>query len=159
MNNSIKPIIMKKYVLIFAIVSVLFPFSSCEDTDQLKINADYPADFDVTYGIGQVMLSGTDVAGKFPFFETFRLTTHYTDNKISAVTLSNGEIPFSPYDFDIPAGKTACYLNTGELPYKLCVAGTDHVIAYFQNGECSIPFKLDCQELDYEYTLKVLLTN
>jgi hypothetical protein len=147
---------MKKYVLIFAIAAVLFPFSSCNDTDLPAINADYPADFDVTYGIGQVMINGTDVAGKFSFFDTFRLTAHYTDSKISAVTLSNGDIPFSPYDFEIPDGKAACYLDTGALPYKLCVAGTDHVIAYFQNGECSIPFKLDCQELDYEYTLKVL---
>jgi hypothetical protein len=107
----------------------------------------------------KVNVNGIDIAAKFPFFETFRLTTHYADNKISAVTLSNGEIPFSPYDFDIPDGKTACYLNTGALPYKLCIAGTDQVIAYFQDGECSIPFKLDCQELGYEYTLKALLTN
>jgi hypothetical protein len=149
---------MKKYILIFAMVLAVFPFSSCEDIDQLKVT-DYPADFDVTYGIGYVTINGMHIAEKFPFFETFSLTVHYTDNKISAVTLSNGDVPFSPYDFDIPAGKTACYLNTDELPYKLCIAGTNHVIAYFQDGECSIPpFKLDCQALDYEYTLK-LLTN
>ncbi|MDR1171268.1 MAG: hypothetical protein LBL24_02315 [Bacteroidales bacterium] len=151
---------MKKYVLLFTIVSALFSFSSCDDADRLKMVSDYPADYDITYGIRLVMqydevnVNGIDLAARFPFFETFRLTIHYTDSKISAVTLSNGEIPFSPYDFEIPTGKTACYLDTEALPNELRIAGTNNVIAYFQNGEFSIPFKLDCAALDYKYTFK-----
>jgi hypothetical protein len=147
---------MKKYALIFVLLPALFSLSGCDDNVQPVIT-DYPADFDATYGIQYVTINGVNVAGKFSFFDTFRLTTHYTGNKISAVTLSNGDIPFSPYDFDIPAGKTACYLDTGELPYKLRITGTNHVIAYFQDGECSLPpFKLDCEALEYEYTLQLL---
>jgi hypothetical protein len=151
---------MKKQVLIFAIVSVLFSFSSCDNTDRLNMISDYPADYDITYGLRQVMqydevnISGIDIAAKLPFFATFSLTIHYTDSKISAVTLSNGEIPFSPYDFDIPTGKTACYLDTDALPNELRIVGTTNVIAYFQNGEFSIPFKLNCAALDYKYTFK-----
>jgi hypothetical protein len=154
---------MKKYVLIFAIVSGLFSFSSCEDTDRLKMISDYPADYEITYGIRQVMqydevnINGIDLAAKLPFFETFKLTISYTDSKISAVTLSNGDVPFSPYDFDIPTGKTACYLDTDVLPHELRIAGTNNVIAYFQNGEFSIPFRLKCQALDYKYTFKSVI--
>ena len=139
---------------------VLFSFLSCEDLDRLKMVSDYPADYDITYGLRQVMqydemnINGINVVEKLSFFETFRLTIHYTDSKISAVTLSNGNIPFSPYDFDIPAGKTACYLDTDVLPNELRIAGTNNVVAYFQNGEFSIPFKLDCAALDYKYTFK-----
>ncbi|MDR1624360.1 MAG: hypothetical protein LBS04_05240 [Tannerellaceae bacterium] len=151
---------MKKYVLLFAIVSVLFPFSSCDDNNRLIMGSDYPADYDITYGIRQAMqydevnINGIDLAAKLPFFETFRLTIHYTDSKISAVTLSNGDVPFSPYDFDVPAGKTACYLDTDALPNELRIAGTNNVVAYFQNGEFSIPFTLECSALNYKYTFK-----
>jgi hypothetical protein len=151
---------MKKYVLIFAIVSVLFPFSSCDDTDRLIMKPDYPADYDIMYGIRQVMqydemnVNGIDLAAKFPFFDTFRLTIHYTDSKISAVTLSNGNIPFSPYDFAIPAGKTECELDTEAIPNELRIVGTDNVVAYFEKGEFSIPFTLECSALNYKYTFK-----
>ncbi|MDR2448490.1 MAG: hypothetical protein LBD52_00835 [Prevotellaceae bacterium] len=156
---------MKKYVLIFAIIPVLFSFLSCDNTNRLIMISDYPADYDITYGIRQVMqydevnINGIDIAAKLPFFETFRLTIHYTDSKISAVTLSNGDIPFSPYDFDIPAGKMACYLDTDALPNELRITGTNNVIAYFQNGELSVPFKLNCQALDYKYTFKSVNLN
>jgi hypothetical protein len=151
---------MKKDVLIFIVISVLFSLSSCENTDRLKMDADYPADFDVNYGLRQVMqydevnINGIDLAAKFSFFETLRLTIHYTDSKISGVTFTNGEIPFSAYDFEIPSGKVDCYLDTGVLPNELRITGTNHVIAYFQSGEFSVPFKLDCPALDYKYTFK-----
>jgi hypothetical protein len=151
---------MKKQVLIFTIVSVLFSLSSCDNADRLTMSSDYPTDYDITYGIRQVMqydevnINGIDLATKLPFFETFKLIIHYTDNKISAVTLSNGDIPFSPYNFDIPSGKTACYLDTNVLPNELRITGTNNVIAYFQNGEFSVPFKLNCSALDYKYTFK-----
>jgi hypothetical protein len=124
------------------------------------MDPNYPADYDIQYGIRQVMqydevnINGIDIAGKIPFFETFRLTIHFTDSKISGVTFSNGEIPFSPYDFEVPSGKIDCYLDTDVLPNELRITGTNHVIAYFQNGEFSIPFKLNCPSLRYKYTFK-----
>jgi len=151
---------MKKNVLIFTVISVLLSLSACENTDRLKMDLDYPADFDINYGIRQVMqydevnINGIDLAAKFPFFATLKLTIHYTDSKISGVTFSNGEVPFSPYDFEVPAGKVNCYLDTSVLPNELRITGTKNVIAYFQKGEFTVPFKLDCPALDYKYTFK-----
>jgi len=151
---------MKKNELIFIIVSVILSFSGCNTTDRLMMDKDYPADGDITYGIRQVMqydevnINGIDIASKLPFFETFRLTIHYTDSKISGVTFSNGDVPFSPYNFEVPAGKIDCFLDTDARPNELRITGTKNVIAYFQSGEFSIPFKLDCSGLNYKYTFK-----
>ena len=152
---------MKKNVLIFTIISVLFTLSGCENADRLKMDSDYlSGDYEINYGIRQVMqydevnINGVDLAAKFPFFETLKFTIHYTDSKITGVTFSNGEVPFSPYDFEIPSGKVNCYLETNVLPNELRIAGTNHVIAYFQKGEFTVPFKLDCPSLDYKYTFK-----
>lgn len=151
---------MKKYVLILTVISALFSFMSCEDDNRTKMSSNYPADYDINYVIRQVLqydevnVNGIDVAAKFPFFATYKLTIHYTDSKISGVTFTNGEIPFSVYDFEIPAGKVDAYLDTDVLPNELRMTGTTNVIAYFQNGEFSVPFKLDCPSLNYKYTFK-----
>ena len=151
---------MKQNVLMITIISVLLSFSGCNTDERLKMDSDYPADYDIQYGIRQVMqydeinINGIDIAAKMPFFETFRLTIHYTNSKISAITYSNGDVPFSPYNFELPNGKIDCYLDTQALPNELRIKGTDNVIAYFQNGEFSVPFKLDCPLLSYKYTFK-----
>jgi hypothetical protein len=46
------------------------------------------------------------------------------------------------------------YLNTNVLPNELRLTDSEKVIAYYVNGEFSIPFKLDCPSLDYKYTFK-----
>ena len=151
---------MKQNVLMITIISVLLSFSGCNTDERLKMDSDYPADYDIQYGIRQVMqydeinINGIDIAAKMPFFETFRLTIHYTNSKISAITYSNGDVPFSPYNSELPNGKIDCYLDTQALPNELRIKGTDNVIAYFQNGEFSVPFKLDCPLLSYKYTFK-----
>lgn len=151
---------MRKYVLIVTVVSVLLVLVSCEDDNRTKISSDYPSDFDINYGLfhvyqyDEVNINGIDLASKFDFFNTFRLTLHYTDNKISAVTFDNGDVPFSPYSYEIPSGKVDAYLNTNVLPNELRLTGSEKVIAYYVNGEFSIPFKLDCPSLDYKYTFK-----
>lgn len=151
---------MKKNILIFAIASLLFSLAGCDTDDRVKMSKDYPTDGDINYGIRQVMqyddvnINGIDIASKFAFFDTFRLTIHYTDSKISGVTFSNGDVPFSPYNFEIPEGRIDCYLDTEALPNELRIIGTENVIAYYQNGEFSIPFQLDCPSLDYKYTFK-----
>ena len=151
---------MKKYAFILTVVSVLFAIVSCEDENRTAISSDYPSDYDIHYGLfhvyqyDEVNINGIDLAPKFDFFETFKLTLHYTDNKISAVTFSNGDVPFSPYSYEIPAGKVDAYLNTNVLPNELRLTESEKVIAYYVNGEFSIPFKLDCLSLDYKYTFK-----
>lgn len=151
---------MKKYVFLFTAVSVLFALVSCEDDDRTRMSSDYPSDYDINYGLfhvyqyDEVNINGIDIAQKFDFFDTFRLTLHYTDNKISAVTFSHGDVPFSPYSYEIPEGKSDAYLNTDVLPNELRLKGSEKVIAYYVNGEFSIPFKLDCQSLNYKYTFK-----
>lgn len=151
---------MRKYLFIAAVVSVLFVLVSCEDENRTKMSLDYPSDFDINYGLfhvyqyDEVNINGIDLVSKFDFFNTFRLTLHYTDNKISAVTFDNGDVPFSPYSYEIPSGKVDAYLNTNVLPNELRLTGSEKVIAYYVNGEFSIPFKLDCPSLDYKYTFK-----
>lgn len=151
---------MRKYLLIVTAVSVLLAFASCEDDSRTKISSDYPSDFDINYGLfhvyqyDEVNVNGIDLASKFDFFETFRLTLHYTDDRISAVTFDNGEVPFSPYSYEIPTGRADAYLNTDVLPNELRLTESDILIAYYVNGEFSIPFKLDCPLLDYKYTFK-----
>ena len=66
-------------------------------------------------------------------------------------------LPFSPYAFEIPSGEVECYLDTEALPNELRIKGTDNVVAYFQNGEFSVPFQLDCEELNYKYTFKEIV--
>jgi hypothetical protein len=151
---------MKKYVLIFTVVTVLFTLISCDDENRTLISSDYPSEYDINYGLfhvyqyDEVNINGIDLVSKFDFFETFQLTLHYTDNKISAVTYSNGDVPFSPHNYDIPEGKVDAYLNTDVLPNELRLTESEKVIAYYVDGEFSIPFKLDCQSLDYKYTFK-----
>ncbi len=151
---------MKRNLLFFAVIAVLLSFAGCNTDDRYLMNKDYPADYDVEYGIRQVMqydevnINGIDVATKFAFFETLRFTIHFTDSKISAVTFTNGDVPFSPYDFTVPTEKVACYLNTDVLPNELRITATEQVLAYYKSGEFTVPFKLDCQALDYKYTFK-----
>lgn len=151
---------MKKRVFILTMVSAMFSLFSCDNglTDQMT--PDYPKDGDVTYGIRQVMqydpmnINGIDVAGKFDFFSTLKLTIHITDSKITAMTYTNGDVPFSPYDFEIPTGRFDCVLDTEVLPNVLRIKGTNNVIAIYKKGEFIVPFQLDSKALSYEYTFK-----
>ena len=151
---------MKKNVFILTALSVLLLFPCCDNTGRLMMDSDYPANYEIKYGIRQVMqydevnINGLNIAEKLPFFSTFSMIIHYTDSKISGVTFSNGDIPFSPYNFTIPSGKIDCYLDTDVLPNELRITGTKNVIAYYQKGEFTIPFVLDCTKLSYKYTFK-----
>ena len=97
------------------------------------------------------------MAEKFDFFGTLRFTIHVKDNRMASLEFSNGDVPFSPYAFEIPSGEVECYLDTETLPNELRIKGTDNVVAYFQNGEFSVPFQLDCEELNYKYTFKEIV--
>ena len=151
---------MKKNALILTVVTFLLFIVSCDDENRTLISSDYPSEYDINYGLlhvyqyDEVNINGIDLAQKFDFFESFKLTLHYSENKISALTFSNGEVPFSPYSYEVPEGKSDAYLNTSVLPNELRLTESEKVIAYYVDGEFSIPFKLDCQLLDYKYTFK-----
>lgn len=160
MIYTLKNLMMKKYRFLLFALTVLFAFASCEDENRSLISPDYPTDYEINYGLfhvyqyDEVNINGIDLYSKFDFFETFKLTLYYTDSKISAVEFSNGDIPFSPFHYVIPEGKMDAYLNTDELPNELRLVESETLIAYYVNGEFSIPFKLDCPTLDYKYTFK-----
>lgn len=88
---------------------------------------------------------------EFDFFKTFKFTIYRTEGEFTGLEFNNGDIPFMPYDFDIPSGKVSCYLATDVSPYELRLKESDKVVALFKNGEFYIPFSLDCIDLSYQY--------
>jgi hypothetical protein len=151
---------MKKLALILAAASLQFALSGCKEDDRTKMNQSDLTDYDVTYGLRQVMqydpmnIDGINIIDKFDFFGTFRLVIHYTGGKISAVTFSNGDIPFSPVDFVVPTGTTEAYLDTDALPNVIRLRQNGEAIATFTKGEFNITFRLDSPLLSYRYTFK-----
>lgn len=150
---------MKRYALFFTLAAALFACPACEDVSD-EMTSDYPDNYTINYGIRQVMqydpmnINGIDVAGKFEFFSTLRFTIRVTDSKMTALSFSNGDVPFSPFAFEVPEGEVACELDTEALPNALRIKPSGEVIAYFQNGEFVIPFQLDSKSLSYKYTFK-----
>ncbi|MDR2911900.1 MAG: hypothetical protein LBV38_01155 [Alistipes sp.] len=153
-----------KKVLFLAAAAMLFTLAGCNDCSD-RMTDDYPANYDVHYGLRQVVqydpmnIDGIDVGPKLDFFSTLRFTIHYTDGAISAASFTNGDIPFSPFGFDVPEGRFECEFDDFAIPNELRIAGTDNVIAYFQNGEFSIPFQLDHSSISYKYTFKGVESN
>jgi hypothetical protein len=151
---------MKKYKYLLVMLSVMFLIAGCDAEDRSIISPDYPTDYEINYGLfhvyqyDEVNINGIDLYSRLDFFKSFKLTLYYTDSKISAVEFDNGEIPFSPFQYVIPEGKKDAYLNTEVLPNELRLVDSETLVAYFVNGEFSIPFKLDCPDIDYKYTFK-----
>lgn len=151
---------MKKLTLILTVVTVLFAFAGCDDDSHTKMSDNYPGDYDINYALFRVLqyddvnVNGIDLIDKFDFFDSFRLALHYTDGKISGVTFTNGDIPFSPFGYDVPGGKVDAYLNTEVLPNELRLVDGDKRIADYVNGEFSITYTLDCAAVEYKYTFK-----
>lgn len=149
---------MKKYVLLFIFAAVCV-FVSCDDVSN-KMSEDYPSDYTIRYGLRQVLqydpmnINGIDVVDKFDFFSTLRFTIQVRGGKMVCLEFSNGKVPFSPFSFELPQGEVECVFDSEVFPNELRIKGTDHVIAYFQDGEFSIPFQLDSKQLNYKYTFK-----
>lgn len=146
--------------IIYFLLTVSIAFTGCEDENRTLMSNDTPGDYDIQYGLfhvyqyDEVNINGIDIASKLDFFDSFRLTLHYTDNRISGVTFDNGEVPFLPFGYEIPEGRQEAYLNTDAVPNELRLKGSETVVAYFEKGEFIIPFQLDCSALSYKYTFK-----
>ncbi|MFV0591016.1 MAG: hypothetical protein ACK5M7_06500 [Draconibacterium sp.] len=150
---------MKNYKLFIPILLIVFFFFGCDDEISNQMSGDLPQDYDIEYEIRQVMqydpmnINGIDISKKLDFFSTVRFTLHYNGGKITSLSYSNGEVPFSPFGFgtDLQT-ETECELDYDVMPNELRIKGTDNVVAYFQNGEFIMPFRLDCGTLSYKYT-------
>ncbi len=151
---------MKNYKILITILFLLtFTFWGCEEEISNQMSTDYPQNFDIEYGIRQVLqydpmnINGIDVADKLDFFSTIRFTLHYNDGKITSATYSNGTAPFLPFNFETNSDfEVDCEMDYDIMPNELRIKGTDNVIAYFKNGEFIMPFQLDCSSLSYKYT-------
>lgn len=150
---------MKNLKIFIPLLLVTLFHYSCKEEISNQMTDDYPQNYDIEYQIRQVMqydpmnINGIDVSGKLDFFNTIRFTLHYNDGKITHLSYSNGEVPFSPFGFTTESlTETECELDTDVMPNELRIKGTDNVVAYFQNGEFVMPFQLDCSELSYRYT-------
>ncbi|MDR0509745.1 MAG: hypothetical protein LBH06_01460 [Rikenellaceae bacterium] len=151
---------MKNFALILAAASLLLSFSGCKEDDRTKMDQSDRTDYDLVYGLRQVMqydpmnIDGINIVDKFDFFGTLRLTIHYAGGKISAVTFSNGNIPFAPVDFTVPTEKTEAFLDTDVLPNVIRLKESGKAIATYLRGEFIITFRLDSPLVSYKYTFK-----
>ncbi len=150
---------MTRKIWIFSVILTFFSLSGCEDDLSNKMTDDYPQNYDITYELRQVLqydpmhISGIDISKKLDFFKTVKFTLHYNDSKLTRLTYSNGNVPFSPFSFEgNPDVEADCELDYSVSPNELRVSGTDKVIAYYQNGEFIMPFQLDCSSISYKYT-------
>jgi hypothetical protein len=142
-----------------AVLLSVFSLLSCEDEVSNKMSSDYPQNGTVTYGLRQVLqydpmnINGIDISKKMDFFSTVRFTLYYENGKLAKLKYVNGDVPFSPFQFDaVSTVEGECELNYDVLPNELRMKGTDKVIAYYQDGEFIMPFQLDCASLRYKYT-------
>jgi len=147
-------------LLLIALLFIAFAGGGCENKVSNQMEGDYPQNYDVNYQIRQVLqydpmnINGIDVSKKLTFFSSIRFTLHYNEGKITHLTYSNGTAPFSPFTFNANPeyNKVECELNYDALPHELRLKGTANVIAYFQNGEFTMPFQLGCGSINYKYT-------
>ncbi len=149
---------MKNKIAILILMMVV-SLVGCEDDLSNKMTNDYPQNKEITYKLRQVLqydpmnINGIDVSQKLEFFSTVRFTLYYTDGKITRLTYSNGNVPFSPFQFEAESDLDVnCVLDYDVYPNELRILDTDKVIAYYQNGEFIMPFQLDCSSVNYKYT-------
>lgn len=150
---------MKNHKLFISILLITFSFLGCEEEISNQMTEDYPQNYDIDYGIRQVLqydpmnINGIDISEKLDFFNSIRFTLHYNDGKITNLTYSNGKVPFSPFNFEADSEfEGECELDYDVMPNELRIRGTDKVVAYYQNGEFIMPFQLDCSSINYKYT-------
>lgn len=150
---------MKRFLYILLAVSGLIALSAC-GTESTEMSKDYPSDYDINYALRKVLekdpvnVNGIDVYPYFDFFKSLRFTIHVREGKMSSIEFSNGDIPFSPFGFDIPSGDAECWFDTENVPNALRLKSTGEAVAYFKGGEFYIPFQLDCKDINYEFTFK-----
>ncbi|MDR2449804.1 MAG: DUF4185 domain-containing protein [Prevotellaceae bacterium] len=96
---------MKKYVLIFAIVSVLFPFSSCEDADYLKKVNDKPFVEIVYKSNADTLFLLWELTDTKLSFDHYQIEVDKSKEIVQTVEKDKGECIFThvPYNRPVPA--------------------------------------------------------
>ncbi|MDD4778069.1 MAG: hypothetical protein PHV53_07250 [Fermentimonas sp.] len=157
---------MKLYRFLIMMIIASVALTGCKDNTSNQMSDEFKTDYDIEYGIRQVLqydpmnISGINLANKVDFFKTLRFTLQYRGGKLSKVIYSNGDVPFSPFNFETESEFEAeCELDYNAAPNELRIKGTDKVIAYYQNGEFTMPFQLDCSSINYKYTFTNILND
>lgn len=152
---------MKKKLTVFAMASFLLAFASCKDdpanTGGPEPTPEEPRDTRVEYSIRQVLQfdpetpKGVDFAPAFDFFDDVRLTLWLHGSDITHFEWVPGDVPFSPFDFDVPTGKVECVLDKETEPFEIRIKATDELFAVVEAGELVIDFVLDNPAVNYKY--------
>ena len=134
-------------------------FLSCDRQLNNEMSKDYPENFQVNYKLRKVLqydpmnINGVDISKELDFFETLKLTLNYNKGKLTTLSFDNGDIPFSPFNFESEQKfEVPCEIDYDVSPNELRIKDTNKVIAYFINSNFIMPFVLDCELLSYRYT-------
>ncbi|MDR2626980.1 MAG: DUF4185 domain-containing protein [Dysgonamonadaceae bacterium] len=93
---------MKKHVLIFALVSVLFSLSSCEDTDQQKETNDRSFIEIVYKSHADTLFLLWELTGTAPDFDQYQIEVGKSKEKVQTAGKDKGECFFTHVPYDRP---------------------------------------------------------
>lgn len=151
---------MKKTLILFSLISVLFAAASCQvvtPTDEYFADKSMDTDYDFTYGLREFNEfdaqnpGGINIIDEFEFFKSYALKIYVVGGKLSFVEITTAGLPFDIYDFKLPEGKVPCIYNEELVPHALTLEN-GKILAYYQDGEFRFPFGLDSKEVSYEIT-------
>lgn len=150
---------MNKYNLLFAAISAIILSVSCSESST-EMDKNYNGDYQIEYALKSVVekdpvnINGIDVYPYFDFFKSLRFVINVKDGKMHSFSYENGDIPFSPFSFDMTSEETECFFDTSVSPNVLRIKESGNIVAEFKNGEFYMPFSLDCEEITYEFKFK-----
>ena len=162
----------KNIAKMLVLLSALFVMASCDITgltpnvevapnEQSLRDNGMDTDYDFTYGLREFMQfspknpMGINLMSYYDFFDTFRLKIYVVKGQISALEITNGDIPCNQFGFALPAGKVDCYYDETAVPHAIRLK-TGETIAVMKGGELEFPFVLDCQDLSYRMRFTTL---
>ena len=159
---------MKKLTLILALAFAATTFSSCKEESDFpyipyeKEEQKIPSDGEdvqsqtINYRLSKVLLcepanpAGIDLMQKFDFFGTVSMAITQSPTGIKA-KIENGNVPFSAWNFEIPAEEFECDFDMDAVPNELRIKGTKTVVATYENDGFTVTFQLDSDQLTYKY--------
>ena len=159
---------MKKLTWILAMAFVAATFSSCKEESEFpyipyeKEEQEIPTDWEdvqsqtINYRLGKVLLcepanpAGIDLVNKLDFFNSVSMTITQSPTGVKA-TINQGNVPFSAWNFEIPAEEFECDFDTDVVPNELRIKGTKSVVATYENDGFTVTFQLDSDQLTYKY--------
>lgn len=145
-------------IKLFWLITLITISMGCDEVSN-QMDPNFPGESTLKYKLRRVLqydpinINGINIRNELDFFESVRFDIFYKDNSIYRVLFDNGNVPFSPFEFESESViDVECELDQNVSPYELRIKGTNKVIAYFLDGEFVIPFQLGCSQLNYKYT-------